>query len=335
MELMQMRFLKTIINNLRQKPSQTPIRSFSNHSGMFTHTPGIEKPSRNDIADKVLLIKRRLNQMDHDKKSIQSLVNLTDELTEFELGRFMIQNNGALSGYWTQYVIMGQRLKTYANELEKFILTKAPTVLATQERFSTFQTILRNTIKSNMITCSIPCGTMTDLLTLELDDRISNVTFVGMDLDASVLAIAEGLSKNLPASYRCEFFQRDARNIREQNKFDVLTSNGLNIYESCDDNVVQLYKQFFSALKPGGKLIASALSMPPGKEQPSDWDMTQINREDLEKQLAIFSFILQASWANFRTKDQTLMQLQEAGFEHIEFIWDKQKIFPSITARRP
>lgn len=51
--------------------------------------------------------------------------------------------------------------------------------------------------------------------------------------------------------------------LDKRETFHLIASNGLNIYEPEDDRVIQLYRGFHDALKPGGVLITSALTPPP------------------------------------------------------------------------
>lgn len=54
--------------------------------------------------------------------------------------------------------------------------------------------------------------------------------------------------------------------LKEKNAFDVITSNGLNMYESDPDRLVALYRRFFEALKPGN-LVAQFPHATAGKER--------------------------------------------------------------------
>jgi chemotaxis methyl-accepting protein methylase len=38
-------------------------------------------------------------------------------------------------------------------------------------------------------------------------------------------------------------------------EFDLISSNGLNIYVKDKEQVIALYQKFFDALKPGGTLV--------------------------------------------------------------------------------
>jgi len=71
-------------------------------------------------------------------------LELVNELAHFPLGKFLLQNRG-LNGYWTDYVVEHQYQGRVTGidaesrsltKLEKFLLDKNPSALATQQRYS-------------------------------------------------------------------------------------------------------------------------------------------------------------------------------------------------------
>jgi hypothetical protein len=66
-----------------------------------------------------------------------------------------------------------------------------------------------------------------------------------------------------------------------EDEFTLLISNGLNVYEPDDEKVTELYQQFFKALMLGGILVTSFLTPSPNIDPNYEWDMSQINSEDL------------------------------------------------------
>lgn len=188
------------------------------------------------------------------KKNISLPLNeeldLLDQLSEFELGRFLLANKG-LNGYWTSYIINHRFKKEKLHPLEEWILYHAPSVKATQERFKIFQKILQNRLENGMKIISIPCGIMDDLLTLDYGE-IKEIHLTGVDLDATSLELAQKNAKknNL---INVDLLQQDAWNLNICEEYDILTSNGLNIYEPDDSKVINLYEQFNKILKTGGK----------------------------------------------------------------------------------
>lgn len=299
----------------------------------LTHQ-GEDFVSMSDIQEQLDAIKKRLQENSPSQKN-QVLLKILEQLSEFEFGRFLIKNSGAVSGYWTHYAIQGFKESLISSPLEDFILNKAPIVLATRERFKIFQSLLKENIKSHNIICSIPCGLMQDLQTLELSDEVMDVIFVGIDLDQNVLDQAKVLAEKNRVKYRCDFFQRDAWNLKEfKNQFDIVTSNGLNLYEKDNDRVVELYKSFYETLRPGGKFIGSGLSCPPVMPEKSEWDIAKINLKDLMLQKNIFSDILQSTWNHFRSSSESIAQLEKAGFTDIQIYWDTAKIFYTFEAKK-
>lgn len=296
----------------------------------LTHeTP--DKITLEDIFAECQKISRRLFQDGSiDESTKELLLTYLKELTKFELGRFLIKNQGALSGHWTYYIILGFTASPGLHPLEEAIITTAPFVLATRQRFHIFQSLLQKNIQSNTVICSVPCGVMADLLTLKLPETIENVRYIGIDLDQASLDLAQDMAKSKGKSQSCLFFKENAWELASNHlaEFDLITTNGLNIYEADDNKVTDLYRAFYTALKPGGKLIGSALSL------PQEWDMSKINKNDLNLQRAIFIQILQATWSHFRSVDQTTQQLNIAGFDSIEIHWDDAHMFYSFEAMR-
>ena len=115
-------------------------------------------------------------------------------------------------------------------------------------------------------------------------------------------------------------------------KMNLISSNGLNVYEPDDEKVIELYRQFYKALKPGGKLVTSLLTYPPAVKNQCEWDMSKINQNDLLLQKIIFVDISEAKWQSYRSSEQTNAQLKSAGFENIQFIYDDAKMFPTVIA---
>jgi SAM-dependent methyltransferase len=260
---------------------------------------------------------------------------LTSQLSEFELGRYVLAN-GALDGYWTRYCIiehLKNRNRKDIHPLESFLLNEAPSLLATQERFSIFQTQLQKRLRDNMNIASIPCGYMDDLLGLDFS-RVSNVSLVGCDIDAKSCAgtkenaLQHGLEKSTQ-TYTMDAWDVGAK-FPEQ--FDMITSNGLNIYVSDTQKEIDLYRNFASALKSGGYLITSFLTPPPILTPDSPWH--NVNLPALQKQKIIFSDILGVKWQNYNLQAQMEEKLTTAGFHNFEIHYDRQRIFPTVVAEK-
>ncbi|RLM19904.1 hypothetical protein BIY29_16150 [Brenneria alni] len=266
--------------------------------------------------------------------SVEQQLNLLEQLSTFELGRFLLKHHG-LNAYWTHHLVTyrsGISKINFANQLEALIYERLPSVLATRERFGIFQQQLQKLLHPGIVMASVPCGFMGDLLLLDYT-RHPDVSLIGVDLDqqalegARDLAIQQGREKQL--SLRCH----DAWSLNLETHVDVLTSNGLNIYEPDNDRVIALYRAFFDGLKPGGTLVSSFLTPPPTMSADSPWRGAA--PELLSLQHLLFSRIFNAKWTSFRTHTQTQAQLEQAGFSDITFINDHMHMFPTVIARKP
>ncbi|MCH9643421.1 MAG: class I SAM-dependent methyltransferase [Gammaproteobacteria bacterium] len=313
-------------------------------SDVITHVPAMERPSMSMIRNKLNLIQQSLQQntaLSNTQKAELSAV--AEQLSQFELGRFLIKNQGALSGWWTYYCILGYRQYPISNPVEHFILEEAPTVLATRERFTHFQKAIRQTIMDRSQTshsisvASIPGGMAADLLTLDcpVEPERCQLQFVNIDLDGSVFDLAKKLARDVDCSTPLECYCEDAWQLTQRNQFDVLASNGLNIYVSDRERVIALYKSFLKTLKPGGTLVTSTLTPPPGQSEACEWDFDNIDQAALAKQAGIFAHILQATWSNFCTVDEMMDRLSEAGLTDITVIPDSRRMFPTFVGIKP
>ena len=140
-----------------------PLHSLTHHNNDLVSKTDV-------IAECNKISQRLLTAFSSDET--ERLISLVWQLSEFELGRFLIKNQGALSGCWTYYIILGFTESKDLHPLEKMILTTAPTILATRERFHIFQSLLQQHIRSHATVCSIPCGMMADLLTLDIPEDV-------------------------------------------------------------------------------------------------------------------------------------------------------------------
>ena len=284
------------------------------------------------IADRMLEINQNINNMDISDSAKNDARKMFEEIQQFDLGRFLITNQG-LNGYWTSYVINKAPCQEIENNLERWMIHEAPSVLATRERYSIFQKQIEKYIQeksgspqSKVLTvASVPAGTMYDLLNL----KFHNVHVVGIDYDDKARLDALDNYNSLNHHYsNFDYRIKDAWDMQITEEFDLLVSNGLNIYEPNENKLIALYQEFYRSLKPNGILITSFLT------SPADWDMEQINMKNLAKQKMLFSDILQAKWQCFNSEESVKKQLEIAGFKVIDIIYDKQKIFPTIVLQK-
>lgn len=297
---------------------------FQSHASekLMTHN---EKQKPFEIADFITALERK----HHRELPLEEEKEILNALSTFELGRFLLMNKG-LNGYWTAYLILHGPLKNNLTPLEHWILHHAPTVKATRERFSIFQNVLQKHLKDNIRIASIPCGMMDDVITLDYS-HTKDIQLVGIDLDEQSLILAKENAKNHNIPH-ADFIQNGAWTLNLEEEFDIMVSNGLNIYEYDDEKVTALYTQFYTALKPGGILITSFLTPPPTLHKDSPWK--NLDPSDARKQKAIFTDIIGVSWQAFRTEETTRAQLKKAGFHTLDVIYDTQGIFPTIVAQK-
>lgn len=266
--------------------------------------------------------------------TVEKQLEILEQVSLFDLGRFLIERGG-LNGYWTQYVISHpyKTLLTPLHPLEEYLLNRAPTCLATQQRFVHFKTQIQKHLKEGCSLASIPSGLMGDLLELDFSHLFS-FTLHGIDLDHETISQARAYAEERGLSQHCRFSQRDAWDLKMNEQFDLIASNGLTIYEPDHKRVVDLYCQFYSALKPGGILVTSFLTPPPISGGKTEWKLDQVNPQDALLQKILFVDILAAKWQVFRCEETVKAQLKEAGFSNIEIFYDNAHIFPTIIANK-
>ena len=252
---------------------------------------------------------------------------------QFELGRFLLENLG-LNGYWTSYILLHPdqgRLSGQSSdgspltELESWLLDRCPLFLATQERFRIFKQLTQPLLRSSMDLASIPCGRMDDLLSLDYSG-IRDVRLAGVDLDQDSLSHAERNYRQLKPEVSMSFELKDAWALHSPGRWDLVTSNGLNIYVQEDEQCAALYLSFAASLKPQGLLLVSFIT-PPATWVPKSGD-------DLAYQRFLFTEVLPVKWQCVRTEETTRAQLQAAGFEVLTVEYDSQRMFPSVLAQK-
>ncbi|MDF1654886.1 MAG: methyltransferase domain-containing protein [Coxiellaceae bacterium] len=278
---------------------------------------------------------------DTSEATVEQRLDYLQQLSEFDFGRFLIINQG-INGFWTHYMLTfpwrGKKSgKNNAgepfSEMETFLLN-SPILLATQQRFEIFLQQNQMAVKNGAVLASVPCGLLGELLYLNYKG-ITDITLAGLDYDPETLHDAKLLAEKQGIARFVETQQTDAWHLNIENRFDLLSSNGLNIYEPDDDKVTDLYRQFYKALKPGGKLVTSYVTPPPHLCDNCEWDLDKINISDGLKQKAVYLDTLQAKWQCFRSTATTKQQLTDAGFEQLTFLPDRAHMFPTVTAIKP
>ncbi len=269
------------------------------------------------------------------EKSLETLkeqLDMLDQLSGFPLGKFIIEHKG-LNGYWLNYTLTTPIAKSDASDLERFFLEKAPNTLAMRESFSIAQAIMQQNIRNGIVIASLPCGVMTNVLTLDFSN-IKEMRLIGIDLDFEALVYANQLAEDLKLDHEIEFYQYDAWKIDTISECDIISSHGLNLYLDYESEIIELYEKLNRALKPGGLLISSFLTPSPNDSAESPWVMSEINEEDLRLQKLMIGDIARVKWRHYYTYDQVANQLKQAGFKSIEFIPDKAGMRPTIIAQK-
>ncbi len=273
--------------------------------------------------------------------SVDEQLELLEQLAEFDVGQFLIERGG-VNGYWTHYIITHPTIGRITNldrhkkpfhPLEAFLLNSSPTCLATQERFSFFKAQIQQSIYEGCSLASVPSGLMGDLLDLDYSS-LQTFTLYGIDLDPETLSQARSYAEEKGLLDHCQFYEKDAWALGMTEKFDVLASNGLAIYEPDDNKVVDLYRQFYSALKPGGILVTSFLTPPPAPGFQTEWMLEHVNPQDALLQKIIYVDVLGVKWQAFRTEETVKAQLKEAGFHETLILYDKAHIFPTVVTKK-
>lgn len=289
-------------------------------------------------------IKQQTQQRLHEQGdkppfTVARQLELLDELCDFAFGRFVLANRG-INGFWTDYMLTHpwERRQTGVDldgqpftPLEDYLLNCAPIVKATQERFEIFLRENQTKVAPGAVLASIPCGMMGELLYLDYFD-VPDITLVGIDIDSQSIDAARGLAATRGLTDQVELTQDDAWNMTETEEFDLISCNGLTIYESDDDRVQALYNKFYQALTPGGKLVTSFVTPPPTLTDQCEWDMNRIDPSDLALQTCLLRDIVQVGWQHYRSSEQTRQMLQRAGFEDIEIHPDQARLFPTAVA---
>lgn len=268
------------------------------------------------------------------RSASQDSETIRHQMGTFELGRFLLANLG-LNGEWTSYVLLhpdkGRQSGLSSDgsqltELEGWLLNRCPIFLATQERFRIFKRITQPLLRDGIQCASIPSGLMDDLLSLDYA-AYRDVNLTAVDLDEHSLEKAKGNRSVLNPKIDANFEKADAWSLPGgDERWDLVTSNGLNIYVDDDARCIDLYASFAKALKSGGHLVISFIT-PADTWQP-------YSKDDLAMQRQIFAEAVPVKWQCVRSEQTTRAQLEAAGFSVVSVEYDTQRMFPAVLARK-
>lgn len=273
--------------------------------------------------------RERLRQSDSLNLPLDETLAMVDALEAFELGRYLLANKG-LNGYWTAYVILYGKDKEGLSNMEDWLLNRAPSLLATRERFGIFQKEILKHLQPGMHVASLPCGLMEDFLGLS-PEKLQALEITGIDLDEDALKEAAEIASSRGIDH-CRFLNRDAWDLQLSEAFHLMASNGLNIYEPDAARLVALYREMARALRPRGVLITSYLAHPDDPALPKP--QITVNPQDARMQKALFMDIIQPKWQCFQTEASVREQLQAAGFTVESIVYDARCLFPMVVARK-
>ena len=308
-------------------------------NGILSHA----KLENNTLQDAIDLAIQRVKQRgDLPYITVSKQIDYIDQLSEFDFGKFLLERGG-LNGYWTHFVVthpkrgrisgLNSENKSF-HPLEIYLLNHSPAALATQQRYEIFKKEIQKRVQEGCHMASIPSGLMGEFLELDFS-KIKDFSLTGIDLDPEAISQGNELAKEKGLYENSQFVQKDAWKLDIQNQFDLISSNGLSIYETEEDRVIQLYREFFYALKDGGYLVTSFLTPPPIPGVKTEWNMEKVNPQDAFLQKILFADILQGKWQVYRSEETVKSQLLKAGFVETEVLYDDAHIFPTILARKP
>jgi ubiquinone/menaquinone biosynthesis C-methylase UbiE len=303
-------------------------------STMISHRTRTRIPDGPETAQLAADIEGRLRKADKLVLPLDQTLYMLAQLREFELGRFLLHNNG-LNGYWTAYVFQYSPGDATSCSLEQWLLTKS-LLSGGRERFHRFQKEIAKHITEGAVLASIPCGLMDDLVKQDYRS-VERFTLVGIDVDAESTELARENAATHDVEQHCTFLLRDAWQLDIDSEFDLVVSNGLNMYESDPQRLVALYRNFCRALRPGGQLLMSFLPpLPPppsvAPDRASEWNTYGIAEEDFTKELSLFGDILQVGYLNFSTEDEVRAQLAQAGFAVTSVTDGPTGLLPIVSA---
>ncbi|WP_119328934.1 class I SAM-dependent methyltransferase [Cysteiniphilum halobium] len=266
-----------------------------------------------------------------------ALLEIFNELKKSALGRFLIEHRG-VNGYWTDVMVNFPNYKSDQKEninyYDQLLLENFPAVKATQERFGFFKQVIQAEINKGALNIlAAPCGLLPEFFDIK-DKHITDIKIDALDFDGKVSVEISKKYHNHVLENAYQFIQQDIFSFKEKDKYDLVVSNGLNIYIQAADKVKTLYQVFYNAMKNEGILLTSFLTPPPTCTAESPWNMNEIDFEWLMKQKTLFKDILDVKWNCYMTEDEFIGLLREIGFSNIQLTWDKQRMFPTVVAKK-
>jgi len=294
----------------------------------------ISHQQRNSLENEVALINARIQEANDSRiLSVSEQLDIVSQLLSFPFGQFLLLNKG-LNGYWTDYLLNhSQGTEVASCFAEEFIFNRAPLMLATKQRHQHFLQQNQLSVKEGAKLACVPCGLSSELFDLNYEG-VKDIQLIACDLDPESIEQSEQRAQEMGLAKWLITRKEDAFEMKDKKAFDLISSNGLTIYEEDDQRVADLYTLWYKALKPKGRLVTSFIVPPPSYECKESWDMSQVDAQDLALQVLIVRDIIGANFQCFRSKHKTQLLLEHAGFSKFEYVYDKAKIFPTVVATK-
>ena len=157
---------------------------------------------------------------------------------------------------------------------------------------------------------------------LSILNTYPNVTAVGVELEADLLAVARRRAESLGVADRVEWRHGDARDIDDEAAFDTLAWS--QYYFPADTRAATLAGAF-RALKPGGYLLASMLPDPP---------LSESDRKGPAGRAYATMRLMYGAWGiPVRTSDELRAEVEGSGFMFVRILQSPQR--GRLLARRP
>ncbi len=250
--------------------------------------------------------------------TVEEQLSIVEEMAKTEIGKWRLAHR-ALNGYWTDRV---KRYDGRATSPFDAKLMEMPVCQAARKVYQVGRALVQEQLRAGQILASVPCGLMRDLLTLDYS-KTPDVQLVGVDLDPESLTIAANTARERNLEDKTTFWLRDAWNLPFENTLDLITSHGLNTYIDDRERLLALYRSFYRALKPGGKLLITFLN---------DAKRWKVSKEALLFQRIVTQDICETDCRHSCTEEEIGAHLKAAGFNNIEFCYDDVGFPPTVLA---
>ena len=314
------------------------MQSATSQVSCLSHT--LQHTSTN--VDKVVTqLCRRIEQAGEQSDiTIQEQIDMVHQLAQFGMGRYLLLHRG-LNAHWSRYLKLLYPQKQRAlgvnldgepfTPMERWYL-ESPPAQASQECWQMCRQVLQKQVHDYTTMASVPCGALDDLLELDFASH-RHVGLVGVDIDAEALCLAEDNARDHDLIQQVQLRQADAWNLNTRNQWNVVTSKGLAGYEPSFKRLLQLYEQFYLALKPTGVLVTNLWMPYDGKLKPKI-SLTLKEQKELKRFSLLTRHILQVKWSQIMTQGQMSDLLQRVGFTDIRFSPTTNGLCALVTAKK-